>query len=38
MRSLVTAPAAAQGGGVTARADQSGTGTSNVLSVTETMQ
>jgi hypothetical protein len=38
MHLLVAARAAAQGGGVIARAAQSGTGTSNVFSVTDTMQ
>ena len=38
MHLLVAARATVQGGGVIARAGQSGTGTSNVFSVTETMQ
>jgi hypothetical protein len=38
MRLLVAALAAPHGGGVIARVGYSGTGTSNVFSVTETMQ
>jgi hypothetical protein len=38
MHLLVAAFAAEQGRGMIARAAQSGTGTSNVFSVTETMQ